>query len=214
MPSTSENIARGLENNNYYLKQITIKEIDSSQIETLLAGPDAELPASEMAPSPVHKLAIIEGNTGSVLMQGNPKRILDYLQRLYNQKGKLHIMEKYDYLDHEIEDVIRYLKDNWSPEQIEQLRQEQENDTESLEEKLYDELWTADSVTGNGSGSYTFNTNKAEEYLCHNLPLLGKALEEFGEENATQYLNDPEAADVTIRCYLLSQAISEAVNDL
>lgn len=84
MPSTSENIARGLENNNYYLKQITIKEIDSSQIETLLADPDAELPASETAPSPVHKLAIIEGNTGRVLMQGNPKRILDYLQRLYD----------------------------------------------------------------------------------------------------------------------------------
>lgn len=123
-------------------------------------------------------------------------------------------MEKYNYLDHEIEDVISYLKDNWNSDQIEQLRQEQENDPESLEEKLYDALWAADSVTGNGSGSYTFNTNKAEEYLCHNLSLLGKALEEFGEENATKYLNDPEAADVTIRCYLLSQAISEAVNDL
>ena len=84
MPSTSENIARGLENNNYYLKQITIKEIDSSQIETLLANYDAELPESEIAPSPVHKLAIIEGNTGNVLMQGNPKQVLDYLQRLYD----------------------------------------------------------------------------------------------------------------------------------
>lgn len=84
MPSTSENIARGLENNNYYLKQITTKEIDSSQIETLLADPDAELSASEMAPSPVHKLAIIEGNTGCILMQGSPRRVLDYLQRLYD----------------------------------------------------------------------------------------------------------------------------------
>lgn len=84
MPSTSENIARGLENNNYYLKQITIKEIDSSQIETLLADHDAELPVSEIAPSPVHKLAIIEGNTGCILMQGSPKRVLDYLQQLYD----------------------------------------------------------------------------------------------------------------------------------
>ena len=84
MPSTSENIARGLENNNCYLKQITTKEIDSSQIETLLADPDAELPAPKMAPSPVHKLAIIEGNTGRVLMQGSPRRVLDYLQRLYD----------------------------------------------------------------------------------------------------------------------------------
>ena len=84
MTNTSENIVRGLENNNYYLKQITIKEIDSSQIKKLLANPDAELPASKMAPSPVHKLAIIEGNTGCVLMQGSPKRVLDYLQQLYN----------------------------------------------------------------------------------------------------------------------------------
>lgn len=84
MSSTSENIARGLENNNYYLKQITIKEIDNSQIEILLADPDAELPKSEIAPSPVHKLAIIEGNTGRVLIQGSPKRVLDYLQRLYD----------------------------------------------------------------------------------------------------------------------------------
>lgn len=84
MPSISENVARGLENNNCYLKQITIKEIDSSQIETLLADPDAELPAPEISPSPVHQLAIIEGNTSNVLMQGNPKRVLDYLQQLYN----------------------------------------------------------------------------------------------------------------------------------
>ena len=30
-----------------------------------------------------NKLAIIEGNTGRVLMQGSTKRVLDYLQRLY-----------------------------------------------------------------------------------------------------------------------------------
>lgn len=84
MSSTSENIAHGLENNNYYLKQITIKEIDSSQIEKLLTNPDAELPKPEIAPSPVHELAIIEGNTGRALMQGSPKRVLDYLQRLYD----------------------------------------------------------------------------------------------------------------------------------
>lgn len=82
--STSENIARGLENNNYYLKQITTKEIDSSQIETLLADHDAELPTSEIAPSPVHELAIIEGNTGCVLVQGSTRMVLNYLQRLYD----------------------------------------------------------------------------------------------------------------------------------
>ena len=44
---------------------------------------------------------------------------------------------------------------------------------------LYDELWMDDGVTGNASGSYTFNNYKAEEYLCHNMDLLED------EENAS-----------------------------
>lgn len=51
---------------------------------------------------------------------------------------------------------------------------------DGLSEYLNDELWTADSVTGNGSGSYTFSTWKAEEYLAHNWDILTEALEEFG----------------------------------
>ena len=32
-------------------------------------------------------------------------------------------------------------------------------------EQIMDEAWTADSVTGNGSGSYTFNTWEAQQNL-------------------------------------------------
>lgn len=82
-----------------------------------------------------------------------------------------------------------------------------------MEERLYDDLWTVDSVTGNGSGSYTFNTWEAEEYLCHNIDLLQEARAEFGDER------DPleqgaEALDVTIRCYLLGQCIGKALDEL
>lgn len=45
-----------------------------------------------------------------------------------------------------------------------------------------DTLFACDSVTGNASGSYTFNTWTAEEYLCHNWELLGEALTEFGRD--------------------------------
>lgn len=51
-------------------------------------------------------------------------------------------------------------------------------------------------MTGNASGSYTFSTWEAEENICHNLDLLA------------------EACDVTIRCYLLGQAIAEALEEI
>lgn len=71
-----------------------------------------------------------------------------------------------------------------------------------MEQDLNDTLFTCDSVTGNASGSYT------EEYLCHNWDLLVEALTEFGSDMS--YLGrGAEACDVTIRCYLLGQAITE-----
>ncbi len=84
---------------------------------------------------------------------------------------------------------------------------------EELEEKLNEELWIDDSVTGNASGSYTFNTYKAEEYLMHNLDLLAEAIEEFG--GSVDILKDgAEACDVTIRCYLLGQCIAEVLEEI
>lgn len=85
---------------------------------------------------------------------------------------------------------------------------------ELLEEQLNEELWTVDSVTGNASGSYTFNTYEAEENLTHNLDLLKEALDAFGCSADYLLINGAEAADVTIRCYLLGECIAEALNEL
>lgn len=88
----------------------------------------------------------------------------------------------------------------------------EETDVRDYEE-LYNQLWIDDAVTGNASGSYTFNSWKAEENLCHNMDLLKEALEEFGCD--LSYLEKgAEACDVTIRCYLLGQALSEALEEL
>lgn len=76
--------------------------------------------------------------------------------------------------------------------------------------ELYDELWTNDSVTGNGSGSYTFNRYQAEEYLAHNLSLAEEALDYFDSEIKL----DAEYLDVTIRCYLLANALKEVLEDM
>lgn len=78
---------------------------------------------------------------------------------------------------------------------------------------LYDRLWVADSVTGNGSGSYTFSEYQAEQNLVGNKELLIEALNEFGGDFA-KALESSEYADVTIRCYLLGECLSEVLEEM
>lgn len=103
----------------------------------------------------------------------------------------------YNYYESMKEDIREYLKDT----------------NERDEQKLYDEMFLSDSITGNGSGSYTFSTYQAEENLCHNMDLLKEALEEFGCD--IDYLKKgAEACDVTIRCYLLGQVLNEVLEEI
>lgn len=83
-------------------------------------------------------------------------------------------MTKYNYMEAVKEDVKNYIDSEINFEDFDSL--------EELEEKLNDELWTEDSVTGNASGSYYCNSYKAEESITHNWGLLEEALDEF-EEN-------------------------------
>ena len=114
-------------------------------------------------------------------------------------------MENYNYLEQVTTDAKEAILENMEYWNF--------DDREELEEVAYDELWADDSVTGNGSGSYFFSTWKAEEALCHNWDLLADAITEFGGD--TDILRQgAEACDVTIRCYLLSQAIAAALDEL
>lgn len=85
---------------------------------------------------------------------------------------------------------------------------------DDLIEYLNDLFWANDSITGNGSGSYTFNTYLAECYLCHNYDLLREAYKELGMEPTIRNVDSAEDNDVTIRCYLLRWAIEQVVDDL
>lgn len=115
-------------------------------------------------------------------------------------------MERYDYYENVLADVKEFINERG----IESVTEENKDD---LYEELYDDMFVSDSVTGNASGSYTFNTWKAEENLCHNMDLLKEALEEFG--CGIDYLErGAEACDVTIRCYLLSQCLSKALDEM
>ena len=115
-------------------------------------------------------------------------------------------MEKYNYLEAVTNDAKAAILENlnyWSF-----------TNREDLEEVANDELWINDGVTGNGSGSYTFSTWKAEENLCHNMDELEDACNEFGQDIGEAVKQGAEYCDVTIRCYLLGQAISAAIDEL
>ena len=114
-------------------------------------------------------------------------------------------MNQYNYREAVKNDIIDYINDH-------DVKVTSSNRDE-VYEQLYDEMFISDSVTGNASGSYTFNTWKAEENLCHNLDLLGEALSEFGSDPA-KIMESPEACDVTIRCYLLSEMLGEVLDEL
>ncbi len=117
----------------------------------------------------------------------------------------------YDYKNAVMEDIHSYLKDNYTKEELFEMYEEG-----TLEDTLEEELWTADSVTGNGSGSYTFNTYKAEENLAHNWDEIEKVASEFGFEPVIKsgYEYGAEWWDVTIRCYYLSECLSEILFDI
>lgn len=115
-------------------------------------------------------------------------------------------MERYNYLEVVTNDAKAAILEN--------LKYWDFSDRDKLEEKANDDLWVDDSVTGNASGSYYFNTWKAEEALCHNMDELEEACDEFGEDIGEAVKHGAEYCDVTIRCYLLSQAISAAIDEL
>lgn len=111
-------------------------------------------------------------------------------------------MGKYDYREAVKQDIVAHLK----REDVVIKRKS----TENLYDALYNELYIADDVTGNASGSYTFNTWQAEENLCHNWSLLVEALNEFGYDiNILE--KGAEWCDVIIRCYLLNQCLTEVL---
>lgn len=117
----------------------------------------------------------------------------------------------YDYREAMTEDVKEWIEENVD-------LTEWTEDREGIEQQLNDDLWTADSVTGNGSGSYTFNRVQASLYVLDNMDLLQEAIDEFSTDPATvrdKFISeDWEWFDVTIRCYLLGSIISDVLNEM
>jgi len=108
--------------------------------------------------------------------------------------------EYYDYKKAVKEDALEALKGYDEVKEIE--------DVDDLVEFIADNLWYDDYVTGNGSGSYTMDADKAMAYVMDNKDLLKNAFDDFGigyKEALDKFLDgDWEYFDVVIRCYVLS----------
>lgn len=111
-------------------------------------------------------------------------------------------MERYDYIRNICDDIRSYINDN----------NIDINDEDFDYDRLCDDLFVSDSVTGNASGSYTFDAWRAEENVCHNLGLLQEAFNEFGYDKDSVWSG--EYCDVTIRCYLLPRCLAQVVDEL
>lgn len=119
-------------------------------------------------------------------------------------------MRNYNYIEAMKEDIKDYINNNVNLDDYE--------DRDELEQFLNDELFVDDSVTGNASGSYTFSRAQAKEYVDDNTDILVDVVKDFcisAEEIGNRFLSeDWEYFDVTIRCYLLGQAIGEVLDDM
>lgn len=120
-------------------------------------------------------------------------------------------MSSYDYNYEMRQDVRNAIDEGYSLDEWRGRRDE-------LEEKLNDDLWIDDGVTGNASGSYYCNRYKAMQSVMDNMELLQEALDEFGADYADigrRFLaGDWEDFDVTIRCYLLPSIVSDVLDDM
>lgn len=121
--------------------------------------------------------------------------------------------EYYNYSKEMYNNVVEYITENID---LADYTEDGELNRDELEEKLNEDCWIADSVTGNASGSYYCSRYKAREAIRGNEEDLINALECFGAE-AEEYkraIIDPEYADITIRCYYLGEVIERVLDDI
>lgn len=131
-----------------------------------------------------------------------------------NRKEADNVLNDYNYEEAIYDDIISLIDNHFHVIESCYYSDSQELDRNDLYDLLYDDMWIIDDVTGNASGSYTFNAYKAEEYLCHNWQLLEKALITFGYDCSINILEKgAEWCDVIIRCYLLSDVLQNVIDE-
>lgn len=121
----------------------------------------------------------------------------------------------YNYMEAVKNDVLENIGYYFS---LEEIAAKLHEDRDDFAEELNDLFWIDDSVTGNASGSYTFNRAQAREYVTGDMDTVAEAIREFCMESETiadHFLcEDWEYFDVTARCYCLYSAIDTALDEM
>lgn len=120
---------------------------------------------------------------------------------------------KYDYYE-VVTEAVRELARELCP-LITDIDDVDAADVAELGDKLCEELWADNSVTGNGGEPIPKTDEEAEQFLSMNLSLLARALSDFGCcDKAVYYLRNPREADVTIRCAILMECCYTVAEEL
>jgi hypothetical protein len=128
----------------------------------------------------------------------------------------------YDYKEAMADDIKQYIDENVTiDENGYTYNGETYEDGQSLYEALNDDMWVEDSVTGNGSGSYTFDRHQSYENVQGDpdaMDYIRDLVSEFGVEAETvaeKFLDeDYDYWDVSIRCYLLGEVLSTVFEEM
>lgn len=113
----------------------------------------------------------------------------------------------YNYLEEMKEEIKNYIEENIDEYACEVY------DTEEIKEKLNEDLWDSDITCNNGN---FVAKDIAWDLVKDNRELFIEAVREFccPAETVAEYITDPGKADCLIRCYLLSQAIDEVIDEI
>lgn len=117
---------------------------------------------------------------------------------------------KYDYRTEMATDILDYINCN--------ITLEDWKSRDVFEDYLYNDLWTDNSITGNGGNYYNIEFC-CEDYLAYNFDLMMEACEEFcvDMKNLLQHYHDGDLArylDCTIRCYLLGEVLHTVLDEI
>lgn len=122
---------------------------------------------------------------------------------------------KHNYMENMKHDIRTYMDEN--EEWFYGMYAENQDRDEWLV-AMEDALWCEDSVTGNGSGSYTFSREEAKKCVLDDFDIVSQAIDHFcipAEEVGKRFIaEDWEWFDVAARCFILGSALYEIADEL
>lgn len=115
-------------------------------------------------------------------------------------------MTAYNYLEAVTEDVR---------EHIGEYERGEGEDADDYRGRLYDGMFIDDAITGNGSGSYTFSTAQAKEYVLGDFDAVMSAYREYDMDFGKDLEEENwEKLDVVARCYYLGEALDTVLDEM